>query len=86
MAQGITLTRGKPVDTAEDGTQQLMHPGEAEVLLALAAPYPQHASATVRGLRGGPVDQGALADPRLTGQHEHLGAVAVRRADQLCDP
>jgi hypothetical protein len=63
-----------------------MHPGEAEILLALAAPYPQHTQAALGGPRGGPVHQGALARSGLSGEHQHAGTVAVERVDQARDP
>jgi hypothetical protein len=76
-AQGGRLRRGQPVDERELRPDELVHPGERQLVLGLdpRAAHHAHPVAGVLGVR----EQRRLADARLAADDER-GAAAVPRA------
>ncbi|MFJ1547742.1 hypothetical protein [Streptomyces sp. NPDC088246] len=71
--------------TRKQRMQELVDTLEPQPGLALAAAHPQGPQTPGPALLGRPVDEGALARPRLPDQRQHLRAGAVHRPEQHLD-
>ena len=84
-AERLGLRRRDRVEVLEDRAQQLEQPAERDLLLGVDPGGPQHTHPCV-GDRGRRVlEERALADPRLAGQHERAALADARGSDQRRD-
>jgi hypothetical protein len=83
-AEGFLLRRRQLVQPIQIGTAQLVQAGEHEFHLRLDARCPGHPASGCAFQQE--VEQGGLADPRLSTQHQDLAAAGFRCRHEMAQP